>query len=86
MSNKRLIPGFCAILAIVGLILICFSPGGFFNTQGGRGTIDVPGVQITLEADRGPELTRPGPVIGFVLLGAGIVGLVVATAMKRGTP
>ena len=86
MSNQRLILGVCTILIAFGLLLICFAPGGFLNTEGGEGKIDVPGVQITLEAKRGPELSRPGPVAGFVLLGVGAVGLALAMAMQKGTP
>jgi hypothetical protein len=83
MVSQRAIVGVCVALMLVGLLLICFAPGGFLNTEGGRGTIDVPGVQITLDADRGPELSRPGPVAGFVLLGVGVAGLLAGLMLKR---
>ena len=83
MISQRAMICLCSVLIVVGLLLLCFAPGGFLNTEGERGTIDVPGVQITVDADRGPELSRPGPVAGLVLLGVGIAGLLAGLMMKR---
>src|SRR5262249_37168925 len=83
MDTKKLILGLSTLAVVAGLILVCFAPGGFLNRpQNQAVALDMPMLgEVKLETN-GPGLGSPGPVTGFILLGAGAVGFVVAWAMK----
>lgn len=78
MDKRRLVLGLGVLLLIAGALLACFTPGGLFSSDGSPsiatpfGTFSVPG----------EKKSSAGPIIGYVLVGVGAVGLVAAFAMK----
>ena len=78
MDRRRLVLGLGVLLVVAGALLACFTPGGLFNS-GGQETVSTP---IGSFSFQGEKKSSAGPIIGYVLLGVGAVGLVVAFAMK----
>ena len=78
MDKRRLVLGLGVLLLIAGALLACFTPGGIFNT-GGSEVLATPIGTFTVPAER---KSSAWPVVGYVLLGVGALGLVVAFAMK----
>jgi hypothetical protein len=77
MDKRRLIIGLAALLLVAGAALACFAPGGLFN-HANVTSVDTPfGVFSKTEA-----LSSLWPVIGYVLLGLGGIGIVVGFALK----
>jgi hypothetical protein len=77
MDKRRLIFGLAALLLIAGAALACFAPGGLFNR------VNVTSVDTPFGSFSKTEvLSSSGPVIGYVLLGLGGVGIVVGFALK----
>jgi formylglycine-generating enzyme required for sulfatase activity len=83
MDSRRLVFGASVLLVVVGLLLASFTPGGWLNRGGGGTTIDLPFGSVTLP---GQEKSSPWPLVGYVALGLGAVGLVAAFAMKSPRP
>jgi hypothetical protein len=79
MDKRRLVLGLSVLLLVAGLSLAAFTPGGFFNRVQTH-SVEVPffGTMTV----RGEGATSPWPVVGYVLLGLGGLGLVLAFAMK----
>jgi hypothetical protein len=78
MDKRRLVLGLGAVLLVTGALLAGFTPGGLFNA-GGSATIGTPLGPFTVP---GAKKSSAGPVIGYVLMGVGALGLVAAFAMK----
>ena len=76
MDWKRLITGLALLTLLTGVLLVCFTTGGLLNRFRGFQSID----DLT---GHGIYLGFPGPVIGFVLMGIGAVGLVVVFSIKK---
>ncbi len=74
LTRQRLLRGYSIYALILGILFVCWAPGGLFNTihqwQYGLGEWWV-------------DLGRPGPLVGWGLLGVGLVGLVVASWYMR---
>src|SRR5437868_5050597 len=81
MDTRRLIFGMAVLLLAVGFALAAFTPGGWFN-RGASETFNTPFGSVTVT----DEKSSAGPIIGYVLLGLGGVGLVTAFAMKSPPP
>jgi hypothetical protein len=79
VDNRRLVLGLSVLLLVAGIALACFTPGGFFNRQQEH-SVEMPffGTMTV----RGEGATSAWPVAGYVLLGLGGLGLVLAYAMK----
>jgi hypothetical protein len=78
MDKRRLILGLGVLMLVVGAVLACFTSGGLFNS-GGSETVGTPFGSFSVP---GEKKSSAGPIIGYVLLGVGAVGLLVAFAMK----
>jgi hypothetical protein len=81
MDMRRLLAGLGLALFLAGLVLACFTPGGWLN-RGSTETVSSPLGSITVTVEK----SSAGPVIGYVLLGLGAVALVGAFAMKPPPP
>jgi hypothetical protein len=77
MDTRRLLLGSAVLLVIVGVFLAALTPGGWFNS-GPSQAVDTPFGSISIAE----KISSPWPILGYVLLGAGGVGLVLAFAMK----
>jgi hypothetical protein len=80
MDKRRLVLGLSVLLLVAGALLACFTPGGLFNRPQVTQSMDVPFFgTMTVRAEGG---TTAWPVVGYVLLGLGGVGSILAFAMK----
>jgi hypothetical protein len=80
MDTRRLVLGLSVLLVVVGALLACFTPGGIFNRGVVTQSVDFPFVgSMTVRAE---GVSSPWPIVGYVLMGLGGLGLVVAFAMK----
>jgi len=77
MDKRRLIFGLAVLLLIAGAALACFAPGGLFN-RAKLTSVDTPFGSFS----KSEAVSSSGPVIGYVLLGLGGVGVVVGFALK----
>jgi hypothetical protein len=70
MNIRRLIAGLSFLCMLIGVLLVCFIPGGFFNAwdQFGNWWVNPSG---------------PLHITGFVLLIVGAVGFVVVFSLKK---
>jgi hypothetical protein len=73
MDRRRLAFGLGFLLIVAGLLLAFFTPGGLFN----RTMIGTPFGSFDIGE------SSPWPVVGYVLVGIGAVGLVIGFAMKK---
>jgi hypothetical protein len=81
MDMRRLVIGAGVLLIVAGLVLACFTPGGWFN-RGTTETLALPFGSISFSAEK----RSSWPTLGYVLLGTGGVVLVIAFAMKSRPP
>jgi hypothetical protein len=82
--NRRVLIGGLGILAIlVGVGLVCFAFGGFFNPVHHSTEVGFGPFRISQPAGSSTDLTQPGPLAGCILMIMGAAGLVVAVALKR---
>jgi hypothetical protein len=80
MDTRRLVFGLAMLLVIVGALLACFTPGGILNRGVVTQSVDLPFVgSLTVRAE---GASSPWPIVGYVLLGLGGLGLVIAFAIK----
>jgi hypothetical protein len=77
MNKRRLIVGLGALLLIAGAALACCTPGGLFNRESVT-SVNTPFGSFS----KSEAVDSPWPVIGYVLLGLGGVGIVVGLALK----
>lgn len=78
MDKRRLVLGLAVLLMVVGGVLACFTPGGLFNSSYEK-SLETPFGSVTVT---GQKKSSEWPIVGYVLLGAGALGLVLAFAMK----
>lgn len=93
IKNRRAWVGVSVLLLIAGGICVCLTPGGFFNKldvweNPDTGVFGIPkiGFVRTNPSSRHlgerMKLGGPGPVIGFLLLAMGGLGIVVGVSKK----
>jgi hypothetical protein len=75
VDTRKLVFGLSVLLILAGILLALFTPGGLLNKQD-----DLTNLMGSFGLS--VQRTSPGPIIGYVLLGLGAVGVVVAYAMK----
>lgn len=80
MDKRRLVGGLAVVLLLVGVLLACFAPGGLFNSGVVHETVNLPFVSVTHTT---PGHSSPWPMVGYGLAGVGLLGLVIAFAMKK---
>lgn len=81
MDLRKLVLGLTALALVVGLLLVCFAPGGWFN----RGETEKAAVKTPLgsfEITAHESKSSVWPTVGYVLLGIGAVGAVAFISMK----
>jgi hypothetical protein len=79
MDKRRLIFGSALLLIAIGLLLAAVTPGGWFNRDIASASIQLGSVSIQGFEER---KSSPWPTTGYVLMGVGGLGMVVAYAMK----
>jgi hypothetical protein len=79
MDKRRLIFGSALLLIAIGLLLAAVTPGGWFNRDIASSSIQFGSVTIEGFQER---KSSPWPTIGYILMGVGGLGMVVAYAMK----
>ena len=85
MDMKKMFLGLATLAMVVGIALVCFTPGGFLNRQNQSVAMAMPGFgEMRIDAGS-PGLGSPGPVTGFILMFLGAAGYVVAFSMKPST-
>jgi hypothetical protein len=80
MDRQCIVLGLSAMLLFVGLILLCFTEGGIFNSV-------IPYTYLPHKTTSHPEwahvdLTQHGPLTGLGLIPVGALGLVCAWPRK----
>lgn len=81
MDVRKLMLGLTGLCLVVGLLLVCFSPGGFFN-RGRTERAEVKTPLGSLEFSTRESKSSNWPTVGYVLLGIGAVGAVAYVSMK----
>jgi hypothetical protein len=77
MDTRKLVIGLAVVLAVIGLILALATPGGLLNRQD-TATVDFGFGALSVTGQK----SSPWPIVGYVLLGVGVIGTVVGIAMK----
>ena len=81
MDVRKLVFGLSGVALIAGLLLVCFSPGGWFNkAKTERAEVKTP--IGSLEFSTQESKSSNWPTVGYVLLGAGAIGAVAFVSMK----
>jgi hypothetical protein len=81
MDTRRLVLGLSLLLVVAGVLVACFAPGGLWNRQSVTQSVDVPFMgNLTVRSEGAPSSWLA--VVGWVLAGAGAVGMVAAFAMR----
>jgi hypothetical protein len=77
MDMRKLGFGLGAILLVLGLLLACFAPGGFFNSA----TTDIVSTPLGKISVTQEKKASVWTTVGYVMLGVGTITLVLAYAM-----
>jgi hypothetical protein len=81
MDVRKLVLGLTSLCLVVGVLLVCFAPGGWFN-KGKTERAEVKTPIGSLEFSTRESKTSNWPTVGYVLLGAGAIGAVVYVSLK----
>ena len=81
MDVRKLVFDLTGVALIAGLLLVCFSPGGWFNkAKTERAEVKTP--VGSLEFSTQESKSSNWPTVGYVLLGAGVLGAVASVSLK----
>ena len=81
MDVRKLVFGLSGVALIVGLLLVCFSPGGWFN-KGKTERAEVKTPIGSMEFSARESHSSNWPTVGYILLGAGVIGAMAFVSMK----
>lgn len=81
MDVRKLVLGLTGLAIVAGLLLVCFAPGGWFN-KGKTERAEVKTPIGSLEFSTRESKSSNWPTVGYVLLGAGGIGVVAFVSMK----